>query len=232
MMVLVSNPYKFIFLKTSKTAGTSVEMALEPVCAPKGHKVQEAVETVLSDIGIIGSRMRPCTLPPQPAIERGTWCHHKPAADIRRDLGEARFAAYTKITTIRNPFDRCVSLFHWANRQLLDLIDSFDQIRTTFQDFIKSLEWGTNESIAFIDGEYIIDRAIRFEHLSQDLGATADDLGIPLRPNALPHTKSTAKTRKLYPVADYYDQPCIDIVRKRQSWVFDRFDYPEHPRFI
>ncbi len=231
-MVLVSNLYRFIFLKTGKTAGTSVEMALEPACAPKGHEVQEQVATVISKTGIVGSRLLPCTLPPQPALERGTWCNHKSAAHIRRDLGEMRFNSYTKITTVRNPFDQCVSAFHWQHRRLIDLIDSFAQLRSAFQAYIKARDWVTNKPIVFIDGTYIIDRAIRFEHLHEDLSAVANDLGIPLQPAGLPHTKSTSNTRKSYLLADYYDQTCIDIVRERLAWVFEHFDYPDHPQFI
>jgi len=231
-MVLVSNPFKFIFLKTSKTAGTTAEMVLEPACAPEGHVVKETVKTIISEVGIVGSRLSPLVAPPQPALEAGMWYHHKPAAEVLRDLGAERFNAYTKITTVRNPFDRCVSVFHWRNAGLAKRARSFADLRGDFRNFIKSLDWKTDEPNVFVDGKFIINRAIRFEHLSEDLADIFKTLGLPPRCAALPHTKSTADTRKSYPVADYYDQTCIDIVRTRLSWVFDIFDYPNHPRFI
>ena len=33
----ISHKHKFIFLKTTKTAGTSVEAYLQPLCVPEGH---------------------------------------------------------------------------------------------------------------------------------------------------------------------------------------------------
>ncbi len=230
-MVLVSNPHRFIFLKTSKTAGTTAEMMLEPACAAPEHVVSERVETRISDYGIIGSRMTPCISPPQPAAERGKWCNHKTARRVREDLGATRFDAYTKITTVRNPFDKCVSDFHWSNRRLMSLVSGFKQIREAFIQFIAAREWATDEPIVFINGRYIIDRAIRFEHLASDLGKVANDLGIPLADGPLPHTKATRADRKSRAVADYYDPESIDIVRERLSWVFERFPYSDHPPF-
>ena len=79
-------------------------------------------------------------------------------------------------------------------------------------------------------GKYIIDHAIRFEHLHDDLRALQRELALPVDLVAnLPHTYSTKKSRKSYPLADYFDQQAINIVTSRLAWVFDRFDYPTRP---
>jgi len=229
-MVLVCHSHKFIFLKSRKTAGTSAEMFLEPACAPKGHIVQESVKALITKEGIIGSRMSPCKRGRWRAMEKGRWCNHKPARAVLRDLGAERFYAYSKITTIRNPFDRCVSAFHWSNKALLHMTESFAQMRVAFRDYIHSAQLNADVSTVFVKDKYIIDRAIRFEHLAADLEAVAGELGLPAADDRLPHTKSSAKTRKDYAVEDYYDQATIDIVRQRHSWVFERYDYPDHPQ--
>ncbi len=230
-MVLVSNPHRFIFLKTSKTASTTAEMALEPACAPPGHQVQEVVETLVSEYGIVGSRMLPCKPPPPPCAEKGTWCNHKAASHVLRDLGAARFNAYTKLTTVRNPFDKCVSAYHWLNKAKVARASGFEQIRDGFRQFIHAREWKNDAQNVFIDGRYIIDRVIRFEQLAHDLNAVANDLGFRIDPAALPHTKSTAQTRKTIPLAEYYDPATIEIVREHMRWVFERYPYPDHPQY-
>ncbi len=225
-MVLVSHNHKFIFLKTRKTAGTSVEMALEHVCAPAGHVAAEKTPTRMSEQGIIGSRISPITLPPQPALEKGLWYNHKSAKEIREDLGVERFERYLKITTVRNPFDRCVSAFHWLRKPESAKAKNFAELRQKFQDFILAEKWKTDTHNALIKGEYIIDRTLRFETLKPEL---AKDLNIAVNINAMPHVKSTHETRKDYAVADYYNQACIDTVRRRSDWVFEYCDYPDHP---
>ena len=228
-MVLVSHPHRFIFLKTSKTAGTSVEMALEHACAPDGHVAVEKTPTRMSKYGIIGSRIWPHEMPPEPAAEPGMWVNHKTAKDIKTDLGAERFDRYIKITTVRNPFDRCVSAFHWLYPQQAHENNSFAQIRQSFQEFILAQKWKTDRNTVFIDDEFIIDRAVRFEHLRSDLSSLAKDLRVAVYINALPHTKSTHLSRKDYAVADYYDEKTIKVVRNRSRWMIDHFNYPDHP---
>lgn len=228
-MVLVSHRHAFIFLKTHKTAGTSVEMALESACAPAGHVVSEKTPTLMSEAGIIGSRILPCELPPQPALEPGTWCNHKNAAEVKQDLGAERFNRYTKITAVRNPFDRCVSAFHWFQPKLAGKSLGFSDLRQEFRAYIKAQKWISDRKCVFVDRQFIIDRAIRFEHLHDDLKTLCSDLNIPVNTNAIPHAKSNQKSRKKYAIADYYDQESIDVVRKRARWVFRRFNYAEQP---
>ncbi len=228
-MVLVSHSHRFIFMKTSKTAGTSVEMALEHACAPDGHVVAEKTPACISEQGIIGSRLSPIKLPRQPALVKGMWYNHKSAKEIRDDLGAERFAQYLKITTVRNPFDRCVSAFHWLRKPDAAKAKTFAELRQKFQEFILAEKWKTDKHNALINGEFIIDRTLRFESLKPDLAKLASDLNIAVNTNAMPHTKSTHKTRKDYAVADYYNQACIDVVRRRSDWVFEYCDYPDHP---
>ncbi|MCF6305681.1 MAG: sulfotransferase family protein [Rhodobacteraceae bacterium] len=228
-MVLVSYPHRFIFIKTSKTAGTSVEMALEHACAPDGHVAVEKTPALMSEQGIIGSRIWPIELPPQPALEKGMWYNHKSAKEIRDDLGVERFARYLKITTVRNPFDRCVSAFHWLRKPETTKAGTFAELRQKFQEFILAEKWKTDKHNALIKGEFIIDRSLRFETLKSDLTELAKDLKIAVNINAMPHVKSTHETRKDYAVADYYNQACIDVVRRRSDWVFEHCDYPDHP---
>ncbi len=228
-MVLVSHPHRFIFLKTSKTAGTSVEMALEHACAAKGHVAVEKTPTRMSKHGVIGSRVWPHEIPKQPALEKGMWVNHKSAEDVRNDLGAIRFDKYTKFTTVRDPFDRCVSTFHWENPKTVLAAKNFADLRHGFQDFIRSKKWKTDRKNVIIDGKFIINRVVRFEHLLDDLSLVAHDLGVAVNINAMPHKKSTAESRKDYAVADYFDQECIDIVRKRSAWLFEFCHYAERP---
>ncbi len=55
-MALVCYKHRFIFLKTRKTAGTSVEMALEPLCVPPGTEIREHRSMIKTRYGIVAHR--------------------------------------------------------------------------------------------------------------------------------------------------------------------------------
>ena len=92
--MLISHPHRFIFIKTVKTAGTSVEAFLEPYCCPPGHVVQHWTPTLLSDYGVVGRRW------PQNDCEDHGFYNHMPAREIREHFAD--FDSYTRITTVRD----------------------------------------------------------------------------------------------------------------------------------
>lgn len=226
--MLLSRKYDFIFLKTRKTAGTSVEMLLEPLCTPPGHVVQEVTEAVVSPSGIVGARLV------APAPTRRTWYgkrlpvwrNHMTAKAIRDALGRRTWDRCVKISTVRNPFDRAVSQFHWNTRREgprhpAEAVDRF-------RDWVRG-RWPDDFDVTHLRARYVIDRAIRFERLREDIEALAADLGLPVDLSSLPHAKSLGHARKGIAVADYYDAESVEIVRRRMRWVFDNHDYPETP---
>lgn len=55
--MLISHRKKFIFTKTNKTAGTSIESYYERFCMPVGEwEESHAREEYISDTGVIGYR--------------------------------------------------------------------------------------------------------------------------------------------------------------------------------
>src|SRR4029453_8467383 len=107
--MLVSHRHRFIYTKTMKTAGTSVEVYFEPYCMPAGtwqfshHRSQQ-----ISDAGIIGFRG------PRQHRPEVKWWNHMPAATIRERVGPEVWDGYFKFCVIRNPFDKAISVFHFA----------------------------------------------------------------------------------------------------------------------
>ena len=223
-MVLVSHSHKFIFLKTRKTAGTSVEMYLQPFCTVPGHVVTEKTDALVSAFGIVGRRLTEAsdddTLP---------WHNHLRAGKVRRVLGDQIWSAYRKLTVVRNPFARMVSGFYWANRATSFPGESFGDTRARFHDFVRTDQLQDDTDIVFIRDAYVIDDAVRFETLSGDLTNICAAYGLDPAATRLPFTKVTADTRDRHPIAAYYDTTIADAVRRSMSWVFDRFDYPERP---
>jgi len=227
-MVMVSHSAGFVFLKTRKTAGTSVEMVLEPLCRPAGETVTEATPTRSSRTGIVGRRLMGRSRLQRWGLQTD-WYNHMPAAEVRAALGRARWDRYVKITSIRNPFDLAVSRFHWDmfRRGEAEAAD-FAETRQAFIAMMRHQTIDCDHAVTHIDGVFVANLVIRFERLAQDLEATLRQVapGIPIP--TLPQTKDMSGRRKR-PFADYYDEPTIEAVRKSAAWVFERFDYAHRP---
>lgn len=170
--MLVSHKYKFIFVKTTKTAGTSIEADLEkiagddaivtPIIPPlPGHKPRNYQRKVL---GIpIGAKYR----------------NHMRAEAMRPLLGEDVFNSYCKFCVEREPVDKCIS--HYSM-----LRNSPDHNNKT-----GGLTWDAYVEQGFFpvdtpiytsdDGSLLVDRILKYETLGQDIQALGEELGFKLQ---------------------------------------------------
>ena len=227
-MVVVSHKHEFVFLKTMKTGVTSIEMALEPLCRPPGATVVEKTPTLISSEGIVGRRLTP---PPRfkRLLRRTDWFNHMTTDQVRKLLGEDRWARYHKLISVRNPFDATLSMFFWRfifhNRPAPT---EFDEARTLFLDWVRAEPFDCNKAIAHIGNQFVANTVIRFETIAADTAAAYHRFAPSAGPVTLPHTKD-GSTKRTQPVADYFDRASTDSILKRAAWVFERFGYSEDP---
>src|SRR6185312_9079529 len=107
--MLISHRYRFIYTKTNKTAGTSVEAYFERYCMPDGEwHPGHARDEYDSEAGVIGYRGE------NPKNKR--WYNHMPAALIRQQVGETVWNDYYKFCVIRNPWEKAISGFAHLGR--------------------------------------------------------------------------------------------------------------------
>lgn len=219
-MVMVSHEKKFIFLKTRKTAGTSCEMMLEPWCAPPGRIVIEPTHEMVSDYGVVGARL---------TVRRGqVWKNHMPAAKIAELLGPERWGSYLKLTSVRNPFKRAVSFFYWSlARKDCQPPACITAQKAAFRDFIFSGGYRPDELVTHVDGQYVVDDAIRLENLAEDVARVGARLGLNLSAADLPRTKDTTSFRPAADLREFFTGEIERRIKRKQSWVFEHFDYPD-----
>ena len=104
--MLVSHAKKFIFTKTAKTGGTSVEVAFQRYCAPPNSDLDSG-EPSVTEYGIVGARGK--------NAQTATWWNHMSARQIKHQLGDNVWDEYFKFSIVRNPYDKVVSWFHFRN---------------------------------------------------------------------------------------------------------------------
>lgn len=219
--MLVSHRHQFIYLKTIKTAGTSVEIYFERFCVPSGEDApaQHGREAAVSAAGIVGFRG---------ADTSGQeWYNHMPARLLRERLGSEAWDAYFKFCAIRNPFDKAVSWFWFSlpesDRRELSAA-TFATVRAAFSRWIAPDVLPRDRDVYTIDGREAVDAFVRYEHLEDDLSKICAGIGVPWVPRALGRYKSEFRTRA-EPFAEYYEAAEERIVRDVYGWELGRFGY-------
>ena len=236
--MLISHRKKFIFTKTVKTAGTSVESYFEQYCMPDGEWQESHYrDEYVSESGIIGHRGLDGS--------GSTWYNHMPSKEIRNQIGRDTWDSYFKFTVVRNPFDKLISGFFMFEKRKLNY--SYTQ---RFKAFVKKiLDRGApidrivgdteierfrcwvrkggeviDRDKYFIDGEECIDYFIRFEDLHEGIRHVCDRLSIPFEPSRIPEFKKGIRHHKIQ-IQDYYDHETENIVRKLYAWELEKFGY-------
>jgi hypothetical protein len=153
--VLVSHAGRFIYTKTLKTAGTSIEAAFQPHCMPPSPEpVPEYTRCLESEYGIGGARGWD--------VQGEAWINHMSADEIRRRLGRPIWDAYLRFTAIRNPFDKVVSWFHWTHSEIKDQPRAvvFREFNRWVEDPVTVLPMDRDKYV--IDDEYVMSDEVRY----------------------------------------------------------------------
>lgn len=162
--MIISHSHKFIFIKSLKTAGTSIEAALSQHCG--GNDVVVPINAFAHN-----------------RDEKGELVHQgMNADDVYRKIGQhvdaptiqARLPAevwnsYFKFSITRNPWDRALSYFFWDRRKDSAInprkrfyhylgvpFDEFSIIKDQFSQFILNKTWaqGDDDRFNIIDGQH------------------------------------------------------------------------------
>lgn len=216
--MIISHTHKFIFIKSWKTAGTSLEAAISNYCSG------DDIVTPLGDYGFNRDG-------------KGAWVHrgmnagafhqHDDALTIKRQIPATVWANYFKFSIARNPWDRMISLFYWEYRRTpppliqkrfyhhLGLpFDELRHARELFSEFVKTGDWETNDRFYVIDDQLCVDFVIRHESLMEGLTEVCNTIGIPAI--ALPQLKAGMR-EKAHHYSEYYNETSKAFVAERHK---------------
>lgn len=195
-MTIISHTHRMIFLRTRKTASTSIEYALLPHLSPHDFiSTSKGAEPL--DHPWWRTTNRTTRLANEPELKEklarfrrlrrfGIYLH-EPARGVRRAVRPAVWNEYIKIAVERHPYDRVISMWQWRTRQheQRPSIDRF--LRFLEQEKQAAVDWRgrgskwqlySNWPIYAIGDEVVADQLIRWEDLAVELPKILAELGI------------------------------------------------------
>jgi hypothetical protein len=209
--MIVSFERNFIFIKSRKTAGTSMEIALATHAGEKDIITPLATEDELLRLG-----MDPNSLPrnflTDPRLEEDyraavrrkdkpamkhfrkhvfgdlyTVFNHASARRARKVLDRAAWDSAFKFTIERHPYEKAVSMawFRLGSREFPDVLE-----QTIANGKFRNYDLYT------VDGDVAVDFIIRYEHLAEDVKHVEDKLGGIEILSRLPEAKGSRTDRR------------------------------------
>lgn len=192
--MIISHKHRFIFIKTKKTAGTSIEIALSRFCGPDDviTPITAEDEQLRRELGYRGPQnylaplrdhsLRDLARRLRRGVRKRLYYNHISAAEVKARIGDQTWNDYFTFCFERNPWDRVISHYYWRNRGG-ELPDMDDFIRNSVASLRKRGYLNYT-----IDGQVAVDRVCRFEELADELESIRRQIGLP-EPLQLPRAK-------------------------------------------
>jgi hypothetical protein len=178
--MIISHKYRFIFIKTLKTAGTSVEVYLSPHCGP----------------GDILTTIKP-PVAGHEARNQGRFYNHFSAWGVRQVVPPEIWSSYFKFCVERNPWDKTVSDFCMLRHRSGGSLRFADYLSAG--RFCRSWDLYTDMD----NRTLLVDRVLRYEQLDRDLGEVFKQQGIPWKGSLDVFAKSAYRTDR-QPYRNWY----------------------------
>jgi hypothetical protein len=185
--MIISHKHRFIFIKTAKTAGTSIEIFLSPHCGEEDvftpihphvepHRARNHTGLWNPLPELLANRFERFRHTMRDWRQRRKFINHLPARLLRHRVPREVWNGYFKFCVERNPWDKTLSHYHMLRKMLKEN----EGVDVDFDAYLERGRYCTNiEKYTDLKGRMIVDRVIRYERLNEELGEVFAQFGIP-----------------------------------------------------
>jgi len=234
--VIISHKYRFIFIKTSKTASTSIEIALSRFCGRDDIITRNSPddEIIRQHLGYPGPQNHYLQFSEYSAKDwlnlllrgkRKRLTSHLGASRIKQFVGNEIWNSYYKFCFERNPWDRTVSLYyHFLQDKKLNKMPGNESISAFIESGYPLRLKKRGIELYSINNEIVVDRVCLFENLENELQTVCNDiLGMPEK-ISLPRAKGNHR-KDLRHYRQILNPSDTETLKKIFSREIDLFNY-------
>jgi hypothetical protein len=189
--MIISHSRRFIFIKTLKTGGTSLEEVLwrhcggDDVLTPMVPPDERARVAALGMVPQnytrrVGTNLKARLRNGLRARDVPIYFEHSPAWEVRKWAGEAIWDSYFKFCVVRDPFDRCVSRFFYTAKweRQHDRVEVWDH--GDIDQFIRYNPHYVNENwpLYTVKDAVVVDHVVKYEALEDGLAEVSRRIGL------------------------------------------------------
>ncbi|NER79781.1 MAG: sulfotransferase family protein [Leptolyngbya sp. SIO1D8] len=226
--MIINHKYKFIFIKTRKTAGSSIEIALSKFCS-HGDVITpikgDNDDHIRQELGFIGPQnyyTSRCFYTKRDWLgflfkgQQKEFFQHATAEFVRDNIEPEIWNTYFKFCFERDPFDKAISRYYWSTRNAQHKPEMTDYLNSARVKFLSN--WKTYT----INDHLAVDFVGRYETLADDLAMIGKTLGLPGE-LSLPQAKTGYRSnRKHYSqVLDSQARTRIELACAKEMQAFD-----------
>ena len=229
--MIISHKHRFVFVKTNKTAGSSMEALLETYLQP-------------GDMMTLRSELKSDQSKVQSLQERGiqiltpesNFNPHSPLITAHKAFPDS--TNYFSFGVLRNPFKRAISSFRWNSGKRIERIlkqslpsDELEKrLQRTFLQYLMSGRHNLNtrgrnllQSISPDGCAWCVDRIHRLEALGELEKALESHTGLKINCSAMPRLKSG--TIPLPKQINLFTSQVIKWISMQHQWELDTLGY-------
>jgi len=232
--MIVSHKYRFIFIKTGKVGGTSLEIALSKFLGPRdiatpitledeeerydrGFATAQNFQKSFAEMGPRDFwKWLECSLPAafvggkkrafaRRKLPRKFW-NHMGAEQVRDLVGKEVWDGYFKFTVERNPWDKVVSMYYWDKKE--------KRKGQTFHDFVSSgMGYKSDFDFYSIGGIPQADKIVLYHRMEEGLTEVSEQVGLPENLfEVMKNIRAKGKYRRGKGFREHYDEHLKRIV--------------------
>tara|TARA_B100000575_G_C23108690_1_gene640162 strand:+ start:524 stop:1180 length:657 start_codon:yes stop_codon:yes gene_type:complete len=175
--MIISHKHKFIFIKTRKTAGTTIVHNLlkflgndDIVSKDDKYPYQNSTyETKISKF-LLSLNLKEFSKKFQK-----NFGPHESALQVKKIVGSKIFDNYFKFCVEREPVDKCISYYFMRKNSASS---SIDRKKMTWEKFVKKKRFPVDTNLYTDDDKLLVDKIIKYENIEEELYEILSNLGL------------------------------------------------------